>query len=117
MSGYKYKISVIIPVYNCEKYIKSCVESLKGQTMPSDEFQIVFINDGSPDNSGEICRSYSESEKNIVYFEKENGGVSSARNKGIELAEGKYIMFLDADDTLSKKSLQAVYNFFEAHYD
>ena len=117
MSEYKYKISVIIPVYNCEKYIKKCVESLHGQTMAYEDFQIVFVNDGSPDNSGEICRKYAESDNTIVYSEKENGGVSSARNKGLELAEGKYIMFLDADDTLSKKTLQSVYNFFEAHYD
>ena len=117
MSEYKYKISVIIPVYNCEKYIKSCVESLKKQTLPADDFQVIFINDGSSDNGGEICANYAREDKNIVYFAKENGGVSSARNKGIELAEGKYVMFLDADDTLSAGSLKALYNFFEAHYD
>lgn len=117
MSGYKYKISVIIPVYNCEKYIKSCVESLKSQTMSQDDFQIIFVNDGSSDNSGELCESYAQQEKNIVYFAKENGGVSSARNKGLELAQGKYIMFLDADDTLHSRSLKAMYEFFEAHYD
>ncbi len=117
MSSYKYKISVIIPVYNCEKYISSCVESLKKQTMPTDDFQIIFINDGSSDNGGAVCEGYAHENKNIVYFAKENGGVSSARNKGIELAEGKYIMFLDADDTLSAGSLLNLYNFFEAHYD
>ncbi len=117
MSEYKYKISVIIPVYNCEKYIEKCVQSLKKQTMPYEEFQIIFINDGSPDNSGEICCNYAEADDTIVYFKKENGGVSSARNKGIELAEGKYIMFLDADDTLSETSLEAVYDFFEEHYE
>ena len=85
--------------------------------MAYEDFQIIFINDGSPDNSGEICRNYAEADDTIVYFEKENGGVSSARNKGIDLAEGKYLMFLDADDTLSKKSLQAVYTFFEKHFD
>ncbi len=117
MSEYKYKISVIIPVYNCEKYIKSCVESLKKQTLPADDFQVIFINDGSSDNGGEICANYAHEDKNIVYFAKENGGVSSARNKGIELAEGKYVMFLDADDTLSAGSLKSLYSFFEAHYD
>ena len=89
MSDFKYKISVVIPVYNCEKFISSCVESLNGQTMPSDDFQIVFVNDGSKDKSGKICRDFADINENIVYFEKENGGVSSARNKGIELAEGK----------------------------
>ena len=117
MSAYKYKISVIIPVYNCEKYIEACVNSLKSQTMPADDFQIVFVNDGSSDNGGEICENYARKDKNIVYFSKANGGVSSARNKGIELAEGKYIMVLDADDTLGSDSLAALYDFFEDHYD
>ena len=117
MSDFKYKISVIIPVYNCEKFISSCVESLKKQTMPERDFQIVFVNDGSSDKSGEICAAYAENNANIVYFEKENGGVSSARNKGFDLAEGKYIMFLDADDALGGKSLEAIYDFFESHYE
>ena len=117
MSDFKYKISVIIPVYNCEKFISSCVESLKKQTMPERDFQIVFVNDGSSDKSGEICAAYAENNANIVYFEKENGGVSSARNKGFDLAEGKYIMFLDADDALGEKSLEAIYDFFESHYE
>lgn len=117
MSEYKYKISVIIPVYNCEKYIRGCVESLKKQTMPSEDFQIIFINDGSSDNGGAVCEEFARQDKNIVYFAKENGGVSSARNKGIELAQGKYIMFLDADDTIKACSLQAIYDFFEAHYN
>ncbi len=117
MSDFKYKISVIIPVYNCEKFITSCVESLNRQTMPTDDFQIVFVNDGSKDGSGRICEKFVAENANITYFEKENGGVSSARNKGFELAEGKYIMFLDADDALGAKSLEAIYNFFEAHYN
>ena len=117
MSGFKYKMSVIIPVYNCEKYIKGCVESLKKQTMPADDFQIVFINDGSTDNGGEICEELARQDNNILYFAKENGGVSSARNKGIELAQGKYIMFLDADDTINSCSLKGIYDFFESHYN
>ena len=117
MSDFKYKISVIIPVYNCEKFITSCVESLNRQTMPTDDFQIIFVNDGSKDGSGRICEKFAAENANITYFEKENGGVSSARNKGFELAEGKYIMFLDADDALGAKSLEAIYNFFEAHYN
>ncbi len=115
--SFKYKMSVIIPVYNCEAYLNSCIDSLFKQTMNKDDFQIVFVNDGSPDNSGKVCQKAAERYQNITYFDKENGGVSSARNKGLDLAEGKYIMFLDADDTLSNSSLQAIYNFFEKHYD
>lgn len=117
-SNYKYKMSVIIPVYNCEPYIKKCVKSLLKQTMPLDDFQIIFVNDGSVDNSGEICRKYAEKYSgSIVCFEKENGGVSTARNKGLELAQGKYILFLDSDDSISNNTLQSVYDFFEAHND
>ncbi len=114
---FKYKISVIIPVYNCEEFLKPCIDSLLEQTMPREDFQIIFVNDGSSDNSGKICADAAEKYSNITYFEKENGGVSSARNKGIELAEGKYIMYLDADDTLSSETLLEIYNFFEEHYE
>ncbi|MBR3835909.1 MAG: glycosyltransferase [Clostridia bacterium] len=117
MSNYKYKMSVIIPVYNCEKHLENCMNSLKRQTMKQSDFQIVFINDGSKDNSDAICLKLKEENSNVVYFKKENGGVSSARNKGLELAEGKYIMFLDADDSVSDNCLKSLYKFFEAHYD
>lgn len=116
-NSYKYKVSVIIPVYNCEEFIESCVGSIMNQTMPREDFQVVFVNDGSPDNSGELCRKNAEKYDNIVYFEQENSGVSAARNKGIELAEGKYFVFLDADDTLSSDTLQILYDFFEEHYE
>lgn len=116
MLKFKYKISVIIPVYNCEEYLEGCLNSLYGQTMNRNDFQIIFINDGSKDRSGELCIKFAE-DKNIVYFEKENGGVSSARNKGIELSEGKYIIFLDSDDTISSNTLETIYNFFEENYD
>ncbi len=116
-SDYKYKISVVIPVYNCEAFIKKCVKSLMNQSMPSKHFQIVFVNDGSTDNSGEVCSRLAEKYDNIVYFEKENGGVSTARNKGMELAQGKYILFLDSDDTISSNTLLDIYKFFEKHYD
>ncbi len=117
MSDFKYKISVVIPVYNCEEYLESCFKSLMKQTMPRENFQIVYVNDGSSDNGGDICRAQAEKHSNVTYFEKENGGVSSARNKGMELAEGKYIVFLDADDTLSEDTLQTLYDFFEEHYE
>lgn len=117
MPGFKYKFSVIIPVYNCEKHLENCMHSLKKQTMDPSDFQVVFINDGSVDKSDEICLRIQERNSNVVYFKKENGGVSSARNKGLELAEGKYILFLDADDSISKNCLSSLYDFFEEHYD
>lgn len=117
MSNFKYKISVIIPVYNCEKHLENCMNSLKKQTMKQPDFQVVFINDGSSDKSDEICLRLKEENSNVLYFKKENGGVSSARNKGLELAEGKYILFLDADDSISDNCLKELYKFFEAHYD
>ena len=82
MSNFKYKVSVVIPVYNCEEYLEGCVKSLFEQTMSQDEFQIVFVNDGSSDNGGMICEKAAKEHSNITYFDKENGGVSSARNKG-----------------------------------
>ena len=115
MSDFRYKVSVVIPVYNCEEYLESCVESLMKQTMDKDDFQIVFVNDGSSDNGGAICEKAAKEHSNITYFLKENGGVSSARNKGIELSEGKYILFLDADDTLTEDTLKSIYEFFEEH--
>ena len=115
--GFKYKMSVIIPVYNCENYINTCFESLKNQTMDFKDIQIVFVNDGSTDKSDDICSELSENNSNVTYFLKENGGVSTARNKGIDLAEGKYIMFLDCDDTVSSNSLLDIYNFFEENFD
>lgn len=117
MTDFKYKISVVIPVYNCEEFIEPCIASLMNQTMPVKDFQVVFVNDGSLDNSGDICRKFASQNSNIVYFEQENSGVSAARNKGMELSEGKYIIFLDADDELSTNSLMSLYNFFEEHYD
>ncbi len=115
--NFKYKMSVIIPVYNCEEFINPCIKNLFEQTMKSEDFQIIFVNDGSADNGGKLCEEAAKAHSNITYFEKENGGVSSARNKGIELAEGKYILYLDADDTLTPETLQEIYKFFEKNYD
>lgn len=90
------RYSIIIPVYNAEKTIARCLESLLQQGY--DNAEIVIVNDGSKDNSGQICRKYEEEYSNIRYYEKENGGVSSARNMGIERAKGDYICFVDSDD-------------------
>ena len=101
-------ISVIIPVYNTEKYLKQCVESVLGQSYQS--FEMILIDDGSTDFSGKICDEYSNQDKRIQVIHKSNGGQSSARNKGLDLAKGKYIYFLDSDDYLFDTLLEKLVN-------
>lgn len=91
-------LSVIIPVYNVEKYLKRCIESVLQQVY--DNYEIILVDDGSTDNSLSVCNEYAQSYDFIRVISKVNGGASEARNKGIELAKGKYIMFLDSDDWL-----------------
>lgn len=98
------KISIIVPVYNCEKYIGTCIESIREQTY--ENIEIILVNDGSKDRSGEICRSYIGKDKRIKYLEQENQGVSAARNHGIEVADGDFLMFVDADDTIKKDACE-----------
>lgn len=95
------KLSVIIPVYNSEKYLNRSIESLLNQTYKN--IEIILVDDGSTDSSPEICDLFAEKEKNISVIHKENGGVSSARNAGFDVAQGEYIAFLDSDDYLSNK--------------
>ena len=95
-------ISVIVLVYNVEKYLRRCIDSVISQSY--NNFEIILVNDGSTDKSGEICKEYIH-EKRITYISKENGGLSSARNVGLDIANGKYIMFLDSDDYINKDSL------------
>ena len=92
-------ISVIVPVYNVEKYLNKCIDSLILQTYQN--LEIILIDDGSTDNSGEICNMYAKRDDRIVVLHKKNGGVSSARNAGLPLVHGKYISFVDADDYVS----------------
>lgn len=104
-----YKISVIVPVYKAEKHLSDCLESIKKQTI-FDYLQLILVDDGSPDISGKICDSFAEKHKNVVVIHKENGGVSSARNAGLDVATGEFIGFVDADDTISN-------NYFELSLD
>lgn len=90
------KYSVIIPVYNAEKTINRCVDSILSQNFK--DYEIILINDGSKDNSLEYCRAYSDKHSNIVTVDKKNGGASSARNAGLDTAQGEYILFVDSDD-------------------
>lgn len=90
------KVSVIVPVYNAEKYLHRCVDSILSQTFK--EFEILLIDDGSKDKSGKICDEYAHKDCRVKVFHKENGGVSSARNFGLDKANGEYISFIDSDD-------------------
>ena len=92
------KLSVIVPIYNVEEYLANCIESILNQTFK--DFELILINDGSTDNSLEICYRYRDRDKRINVINKKNGGVSSARNIGIEISKGEYIAFVDPDDDI-----------------
>lgn len=92
------KISVIVPVYNTEKYLHRCVDSILSQTFI--DFELLLINDGSTDKSGEICDEYARRDSRIRVFHKDNGGVSTARNLGLDEAQGEWICFVDSDDEI-----------------
>lgn len=94
-------ISVIVPVYKVEKYIKKCIESIINQTY--ENLEIILVDDGSPDNCGKICDEYAKKDKRIKVIHKENGGVSSARNLGLEKSNGQYITFIDSDDWIEEE--------------
>jgi glycosyltransferase involved in cell wall biosynthesis len=89
-------ISFIVPIYNAEKYLRRCLLSIKEQSMPN--IEIIMIDDGSADTSSEICKSFMNSDGRFIYHHQQNAGLSAARNKGLSLARGKYIAFVDADD-------------------
>ena len=97
-------ISIIVPVYKVEKYLCECVDSILAQTY--ENFELILVDDGSPDNSGKICDKYAEKDKRIKVIHKENAGVSSARNTGLDNANGEYITFIDSDDIVDKKYLE-----------
>ena len=101
-------ISVIIPVYNVEKYITKTIESVLIQTYTN--FELILVDDGSQDNSGQICDIYSAKDQRVRVIHKKNGGVSSARNVGIDLSSGKYIAFIDGDDFVSEYYLETLHN-------
>ena len=100
------QISVIVPVYNVEKYLTQCIESILSQTYQ--EFELLLIDDGSEDNSGSICDHYSNIDSRVHVFHKENGGVSSARNMGIEHAKGEWVCFVDNDDWIDKDTFEYI---------
>lgn len=102
------KISVIVPVYNVEKYLNRCVDSILNQTF--EDFELILVDDGSSDNCGNICDEYAQKDNRVKVIHKKNGGVSSARNAGIDTAQGEYIMFVDSDDWINENMLNDMYN-------
>lgn len=104
------KLSIIIPVYKVEQYIEKCILSLVHQDVPVSEYEIIIINDGSPDNSKEIALNYQKKYSNIIVIDQENQGVSVARNRGLEIAKGQYILFVDPDDMIFENSLNSILN-------
>jgi glycosyltransferase involved in cell wall biosynthesis len=112
---FKYDISIIIPVYNCEEYIDECLTSIINQKYDKNKIQVICVNDGSKDNSLDVLSKY-ESD-NIIVIDKENSGVSATRNVALKQATGKYLMFLDSDDFLSLDTCRLLFEFFEENYD
>jgi len=103
----KVDISIIVPIYNAEKYLKKCLDSLKHQT--KEELEFILINDGSTDSTAEIIKEYIDSDKRIRYFENKNQGIGKTRNFGITKATGKYIMFLDSDDYIEEDTCRILF--------
>ena len=106
-------ISIIIPVYNVEKYLDRCIKSVINQTYKN--IEIILIDDGSTDKSLDICYNYLEQDNRIKVFHKENGGLSSARNYGINSSNGKYLTFIDSDDDIEKDYIEYLYNLIKKY--
>lgn len=108
----KPKISIIIPVYNAEKYLERCMKSVYAQTFR--DYEIILVNDGSTDNSAAICKQYRDDDPRVTYIEKENGGAGSARNAGMDAAKGEYLAFPDADDWFEPQMYEELYALAES---
>ena len=102
------KLSIIVPVYKVEQYLPKCVDSLLHQDLLPGEYEIILVDDGSPDLCGDICEEYAVRFSNIKVVHRENGGLSAARNTGVDVAQGQYIQFVDPDDYLEPNVLKAL---------
>lgn len=109
------KISIIVPIFNVEKYLKRCVESLMAQTYKN--IEIVLVDDGSKDSSGKIADEFSKVDERIMSFHKENGGLSDARNYGLTVSTGEYILYVDSDDYIEKDSCEKLVAKMQADVD
>ena len=104
-------ISVVVPCYNQAQYLDECLQSVLNQTYQ--DWECIIVNDGSPDNTEEIAKNWVEKDTRFIYLSKENGGLSSARNAGIEIAKGEWILPLDADDKIGERYLELAEKEFE----
>ena len=101
-------ISIIVPIYNTEKYLNECVDSIINQTYKN--IEIILVNDGSTDNCLKICDEYAKKDKRVKVIHKENGGLSSARNSGLDILTGKYVCFIDSDDYVATTFVYDMFN-------
>lgn len=99
------KLSIVVPVYKVEQYLSKCVDSLLNQDLLSEEYEIILVDDGSPDQCGVICEEYADRFAQVKVVHRKNGGLSAARNSGIEVAQGQYVQFVDSDDYLESNVL------------
>lgn len=113
----EYKATVLVPVYNVEKFLRGCLQSLTEQTIGFENIEVVLVNDGSTDNSEAICREFADKYDNVFLYSKENEGLSKTRNYGLARSHGKYIFFLDSDDKLRADTVKSVTDFFDTVYD
>lgn len=107
------EISIIVPIYKVEKYIKRCIDSIINQKFM--DFELILVDDGSPDKCGEICDEYALKDSRVKVIHKKNGGLSSARNAGLDIARGKYIGFVDSDDWINEEMYQTLYNLIQEY--
>ena len=107
-------VSVIVPVYNTEKYLEKCVETIRAQDYQP--IEIVLVDDGSPDRSGELCDKLARTDSRIQVIHKENGGLSSSRNAGIDVAKGEYLCFIDSDDYISTDYISTMMQMVNRHH-
>lgn len=108
-------VSIIVPIYNVERYLRDCIDSALAQTYR--DYELLLVDDGSPDNSGIICDEYAGKDSRIRVIHKKNGGLSDARNAGLDAAQGKYVYFLDGDDSVAPDLLETVVPLMETGYD
>lgn len=106
-------VSVIVPVYNVEAYLEKCIDSILAQTYH--RLEIILVDDGSPDNCGGICDKYAEADPRIVVIHKENGGLSDARNAGLNICRGKFVTFVDSDDSVSPEYVEYLYSLIQKY--
>ena len=109
------EVSIIVPVYNVEKYINRCVDSVLAQTFT--DFELILVDDGSSDNSGAICDTFADMDVRVKVIHKVNDGVSSARNVALDIAKGEYIVFIDSDDAVSPMYINELIQYKNYDFD